>query len=40
MTYSERLRRYEEEKKELFRICSDSKEYEQRLQEISRKWKV
>ena len=40
MSYAERLRRYELDKRELMRIGLPAAEYEERLKELLRKWRI
>ena len=40
LSYQTRLRNYEMEKRELMEKAMTSREYEQRIAEIARKWRV
>lgn len=40
LSYQTRLRNYETEKRELMEKVMTAREYEQRIAEIARKWKV
>ena len=40
MSYQTRLRNYEAEKRELMEKAMTAREYEQRIAEIARKWRV
>lgn len=40
MNYNERLRRYEAEKRDIARTAATSTEYEKRLKELARKWRI
>ncbi len=40
MSYSERLRRYEQEKRRLQSMNLTYREYEKALRELARKWRV
>ena len=40
MSYAERLRRYERDKRELMRIGLPAAEYEERQKELLRKWRI
>lgn len=40
MTYTERIRCYESEKRRLWNECSSTKEYEQKLKELVKKWRI
>ncbi len=42
MTYHERLRRYERDKRELLRTCGNlpAQDFEERLKELQKKWRI
>lgn len=40
MTYTERLKRYEEEKKKLMSMGLSAREYEQAIRLLAEKWRV
>ena len=40
MTYNDRLRRYEAEKQRLRAECPSYTDYEKRLKELAKKWRI
>ena len=40
MTYQDRLHRYEQEKRKLQELNLSAREYEKRIREIARRWRV